>query len=136
VKLWYTLCSIAVFLHSKCVSIYCTFWSRTIHNPAASSMTGGGGDWKCFGVISSCHATIIWRRMTETPALLISIIFRSCIFLPCTFVRHFIFLSAFSSPSTFVGYIPVLHFPHPPPRHFIVRHFPVLHFQRPRSYDV
>jgi len=82
----------------------------------------------CFGVISSCHATRIWRRMTETPALLISVIFLSCIFQPCTFVRYF----------------PVLHFPalyfYPlysspafstPPRYFIVRHFPVLHFQRP-----
>jgi len=49
----------------------------------------------CFGVISSCHATRIWRRMTETPALLISVIFLSCIFQPCTFVRYF----------------PVLHFP-------------------------
>jgi len=49
----------------------------------------------CFGVISSCHATRTWRRMTETSALLISVIFQSCIFQPCIFVRHF----------------PVLHFP-------------------------
>jgi len=99
----------------------------------------------CFGVISSCHATRTWRRMTETSALLISVIFQSCIFQPCIFVRHFPVLHfpalhfcssfscpAFSSPSLLSVIFQSCIFP-PPPQYFIVHHFLVLHFQRPRD---
>jgi len=73
----------------------CNCWSRTIHNPAVRIVWRG---WlKMFRGHSSRHVMQReWRRMTETPALLISVIFQSCIFQPFTFVH----------------YIPVLH---PPP---------------------
>ena len=74
----------------------CNCWSRTIHNPAVRIVWRG---WlKMFRGHSSRHVMQReWRRMTETPALLISVIFQSCIFQPFTFVH----------------YIPVLHSPAP-----------------------
>jgi len=89
---------------------------------------------RCLFLVSASSRRVMQREYdAETPALLISVIFQSCVF---QFFSHallsVIFLSCILQPFTFVHYIPVLHFP-PPIFHCPSFHFPLLHFSAPHD---